>query len=75
MYALRICCGVYFSCKSIRFSVYTILSLGLMYAILIPWGTFQGDLVTISGKLFWGCICQLIIFTPAYKRFNRLMMK
>ena len=54
-------------------SLNPLLSLGLMYAILIPWGTFQGDLVTITGKLFWGCICQLIIFTPAYTRFNRLM--
>lgn len=52
-----------------------LLACGLAYAILLPWGTFQSDLVTITGKLFWGAVCQLILFTPFYTAFNRYIQE
>ena len=47
-----------------------IIAFGVIWAVLYPWGTFQQDVVTVTGKIFWGTICQLLFFFPFYKAFN-----
>ena len=50
-----------------------IIACGVLWVVLIPWGTFQQDFTTISGKLVWGSICHLLIFFPLYKWGNRFI--
>ena len=50
-----------------------ILAFGILWVVLTPWGTFQQDMVTISGKVVWGSICHLLIFFPIYKGVNRFI--
>ena len=50
-----------------------ILSFGILWVVLTPWGTFQQDMTTISGKVFWGSVCHLLIFFPLYRWTNRLI--
>ena len=47
-----------------------LLYYGLIWVILQPWGTFQQDMVTVSGTIFWGSLCHLLIFRPLYKLIN-----
>ena len=47
-----------------------IFFLGILWATILPWGTFQQDMVTVSGKLVWGTVCHLILFTPLYRYVN-----
>ncbi len=44
-----------------------LLYCGIMWVLLQPWGTFQQDMVTVSGTLFWGSLCHLFIFSPLYR--------
>ncbi|RPH11385.1 MAG: hypothetical protein CBC49_009545 [Alphaproteobacteria bacterium TMED89] len=43
---------------------------GLTWVILQPWGTFQQDMVTVSGTLTWGTFCHLALFGPIYSTIN-----
>ena len=54
-------------------SINPILSLGLLWVILYPWGTFQQDMVVVAGKTMWGAICQLVLFFPIYTLINRFI--
>lgn len=54
-------------------SLNPVLSFGLLWVILTPWGTFQQDMVTVSGKIVWGTVCQLLIFFPVYKKLDRFI--
>jgi hypothetical protein len=45
-----------------------ILAFGILWVVLTPWGTFQQDMVTISGRVFWGSICHLVLFFPLYRK-------
>lgn len=47
-----------------------LLSLGILWVCMKPWGTFQQDMITMSGQVFWGSICQLIVFFPFYRWIN-----
>ena len=47
-----------------------LLALGLLWVCMKPWGTFQSDMVTVSGQVFWGAICHLILFFPFYRWAN-----
>lgn len=51
-------------------SINPILAIGILWVVLSPWGTFQQDMTTISGKVVWGSICHLIIFFPLYRWTN-----
>lgn len=55
--------------KTQRFN--PLISIGITYAILFYWGTFQQDAVTIIGKTFWGSICHLLLFIPVTMWMNR----
>lgn len=48
-----------------------ILAFGILWVVLTPWGTFQQDMTTVSGKVVWGSICHLVIFFPLYRWANR----
>ena len=54
-------------------SINPILSFGLLWVILYPWGTFQQDMVVVAGKTAWGALCQLILFFPIYTLINRFI--
>ena len=47
-----------------------LLYCGLLWVLLQPWGTFQQDMVTVSGTIFWGSVCHLLIFKPLYTFLN-----
>lgn len=48
-----------------------LLSLGILWVCMKPWGTFQQDMVTMTGQVFWGTICHLFLFIPLYRVANR----
>ena len=50
-----------------------ILAFGVLWVVLTPWGTFQQDMTTISGKVVWGSICHLLIFFPLYRWTDRFL--
>lgn len=50
-----------------------IIAFGIMWAVLFPWGTFQQDVITIAGKVFWGTLCQLLFFFPIHRAFHRFV--
>ena len=47
-----------------------LLSLGILWIVIKPWGTFQQDMVTLTGTLFWGAVCHLFLFFPFYRWVN-----
>ena len=47
-----------------------LLTLGILWVCMKPWGTFQQDMVVVTGTMFWGSICYLIIFFPFYRLMN-----
>lgn len=47
-----------------------LLSLGILWVVMKPWGTFQQDMVTLSGTVFWGTVCHLFLFLPFYRWVN-----
>lgn len=50
-----------------------LLALGLLWAVMYHWGTFQQDMVTVAGRTGWGALCQLVIFFPIYRTVNRFI--
>ncbi|MDA9863775.1 hypothetical protein N9C70_01765 [Flavobacteriales bacterium] len=48
-----------------------LLALGILWVCMKPWGTFQQDMVTLTGTLLWGTVCHLLIFFPFYRWANR----
>ena len=48
-----------------------IVTAGILWTVLSPWGTFQQDMVTVTGQVFWGTICHLFLFTWFYKVIHR----
>lgn len=50
-----------------------LLALGLLWAVMYHWGTFQQDMVTVAGRTGWGALCQLVIFFPIYRWTNRFI--
>ena len=48
-----------------------LIAFGIIWTVLTPWGTFQQDMVTISGKVVWGAICHLVLFFPIYQIINK----
>ena len=52
-----------------------IISLCLTWICMKPWATFQADMITMTGQLFWGAICHLILFFPLYKWINSWITK
>ena len=51
-------------------SLTPLLSLGILWMVMKPWGTFQQDMVTLTGTLFWGAVCHLFLFFPFYRWVN-----
>jgi len=50
-----------------------LLTLGLLWAVMYHWGTFQQDMVTVAGRTGWGALCQLVIFFPIYRWTDRFI--
>jgi len=48
-----------------------LLALGILWVCMKPWGTFQQDMITLTGTVFWGSVCHLLIFFPLYRWANR----
>ena len=48
-----------------------VITAGILWVVLTPWGTFQQDMVTVSGQVFWGTICHLFLFTWFYRFIHR----
>ena len=51
-----------------------LFTMGLLWAVIYHWGTFQQDMVTVAGRTGWGALCQLLLFFPIYKRANRFFL-
>ena len=52
-----------------------LLGLGLLWAVMYPWGTFQQDMVTVAGRTGWGAFCQLLLFFPIYMWTHRFVQQ
>jgi len=52
-----------------------LLALGLLWAVIYHWGTFQQDMVTVAGRTVWGALCQLLIFFPIYRWTDRFIQQ
>lgn len=52
-----------------------LLALGLLWAVMYHWGTFQQDMVTVAGRTGWGALCQLLIFFPIYRWTDRFIQQ
>ena len=50
-----------------------LLALGLLWAVMYHWATFQQDMVTVAGRTGWGALCQLLIFFPIYRWTDRFI--
>ena len=48
-----------------------VITAGILWVVLTPWGTFQQDMVTVSGQVFWGTLCHLFLFTRFYRFIHR----
>ena len=48
-----------------------VITAGILWVVLTPWGTFQQDMVTVSGQVFWGTLCHLFLFTWFYRFIHR----
>jgi len=48
-----------------------IVAMGILWIIILPWGTFQQDMIVVAGKTVWGALCHLVLFWPLYKLINR----
>ena len=57
-----------------RYSTMNMLVLiGIWWVVLKPWGTMQKDMIEISGTLFWGAMCHLVLFSPLYHFLERFI--
>lgn len=52
-----------------------ILLIGLLFAVLQNWGSFQNDAIWIYGNTFFGFICHAIIFLPIYSALERFTIR
>jgi hypothetical protein len=50
-----------------------LLFIGILWVVLLPWGTMQQDFITVAGKTTWGAICHLILFSSLYRWLNRFI--
>ena len=46
----------------------SIFGTGILFTILSFWGTYQKDMVTIVGSLFWGGLAFIVLFPPLLLR-------
>jgi len=42
----------------------TLFGAGTLFTVLSFWGTYQKDMITVTGSLFWGGLAFLILFPP-----------
>ena len=42
----------------------TLFGAGILFVILSYWGTYQKDMITTTGSLFWGGLAFLVLFPP-----------
>ena len=47
--------------------------IGILWVVLLPWGTMQQDFITVAGKITWGAVCHLILFSSLYRWLNRFL--
>lgn len=47
-----------------RFIMNSVFGAGILFTILSFWGTYQKDMITITGSLFWGGLAFLVLFPP-----------
>ena len=47
-----------------------LITFGILWSIMYPWGTCQADMVTVLGSTVWGGFSQLVLFFPIYKWVN-----
>jgi len=47
-----------------------LLGLGILWICMKPWGTFQQDMISMTGSLVWSSVCHLLIFFPIYRLTN-----
>jgi hypothetical protein len=50
-----------------------LLFIGILWVVLLPWGTMQQDFITVAGKTTWGAVCHLILFSSLYRWLNRFI--
>ena len=46
----------------------SIFGAGILFTVLSFWGTYQKDMITVLGSLFWGGLAFLVLFPPLLKR-------
>lgn len=49
----------------------TIFGAGILFTILSFWGTYQKDMITLTGSIFWGGLAFLLLFPPLIKTILR----
>ena len=47
-----------------------LITFGILWSVMYPWGTCQSDMVTVLGSTVWGGFSQLVLFFPLYKWIN-----
>ena len=52
-----------------------LLMLGILWVVILPWGTMQQDFITVAGNITWGVVCHLFVFRPIYKKLNVFIEK
>ena len=51
----------------------TLLLWGIIWVVMYPFGTFQQDMVTVLGRVVWGAVCHLFLFSPIYYRLDKFI--
>ena len=51
----------------------SILVWGIVWVVMYPFGTFQQDMVTVAGRITWGAVCHLYLFSPIYNRLDKFI--
>lgn len=66
--------GILWNLTRRRYQDYSVVFLiGMWWVVMKPWGTMQKDMIEISGTLFWGAVCHLVLFTPLYRFLHRYL--
>lgn len=52
----------------------TLFGAGILFTILSFWGTYQKDMITLSGSVLWGGLAFLILFPPVLKYSNAILL-
>ena len=50
---------------------HSIFGTGVLFTVLSFWGTYQKDMITVTGSLFWGGLAFLFLFPPLLKWIQR----